>query len=898
MPATVDNSGDDRARIAIYDSAKLALNAWTATGDSVYTINQKFAVKASVQNLGDFPAPVDDGGILRLFAPVNYRVIVGTDTIPGSHSLTFRPEQDLEWSILTPEFASGPDTILVTIENEPKDRNIDQKAIVVQRSKKIVVRTLSSNIIYSTKIAAPAGAVDGIVSTLQEFTVQSVIQFSENLKNVKATLILPDRAPRYKFVSAADSTQNVTQSLVPVNWLLTAPENADNDFRTIYVKITALEKAKQLTFLDSLQVKTVSRANLEIVRTISYPEAASGGTLSVGRPFGIRAEIKNDGFAGTIGIGEIEINLGSTGCTFADTSEKNIKVFAVDSAITWNLIAPQNPTPEAPIRIRFIKMPNDENTGDPAYVDENKQMTEIMVRTVQSGNIAISAEIQSPEGAKDRILSSSQEFSVAANVTSLGVKDVIAELIIPGSFKYSENENSRKKVDPGESSVQWSVLAPSDSASNNQLRVVCFGKDSNDETVTIVSDTSRITVAVVRAAQVQVIAKIISPQEATDNKVSLSQQFVVEARLVNYGQAGFKAGTYNLELSLPVGQNYSTTDALKKTLSGFESVQWLITAPSNPTSLGNIEVRVPQNEGPIDENSNREVNFWQGIRRDIIPIETIQKSVIITPLENRTPNNVVKGQPQVSMLGVRILNQKEDEFSNNIILKGFRLSITDREGNAIENPAQVISRIAVTDYQNHEIVYGSVTSFSAGGDVAIYLSQPDTIRAGEADSLDLIIDIAPEPSLTSVMFSMVVDTNNVFIEEAKTTFKPELKGALDEKNFTLESDFCLIKGDNLKEYFCNYPNPFGNPARPTTTIPYYLKEDTDVEIKIYTLVGELVWSRSYKADEPQGRKGPHDGDVTWDARNDQGYKVLNGVYIIYIKTGTGESAMTKAAVIK
>lgn len=898
LPAAIDNTGDNRARIAIYDSAKLVINAWTSTGDSVYTVNQKFTVKANVQNLGGSPAPVDDGGILRLYAPDNYRIVVGTDTIPGSRSLPFQPGQEVEWGVLTPEFASGPDTILVTIENEPKDKNIDRKALVVERSKQVVVRTLASNIIFATSIASPSGAMDRVVSTLQEFTVQSVIQFSENLKNVQATLTLPSRSPRYKFVSAGDSTQNVSQSLRPINWRLNAPDLADNDFRTIRIKITALEKGKQLTFSDSIKVKTVSRANLEILRTISYPEAASKGTLSVGRPFGIRAEVKNLGIAGAIETGQLEINLGSTGCIFADTSEKNIKGFEVDSAITWKLVAPQNPTPEAALRIRFIKLPNDENTGDPAHVDESKQTTDLLVRTVQGGTIATNASIQFPEGAKDLILSSTQTFTISAGVTSSSVKDVTAELIIPGSFSYGINENSRKKVDAGQSSVQWSVRAPSDSASKNVLKVVCFGKDNNDETMTITSDTARINLKVIRSAQVEVIAEIISPQEATDNKVSLTQQFVVQARLANYGQAGFKPGIYNLELFLPFGQDYSTSDPMKKSLTGLESVQWLIKAPAHPTSLGNIEVRVPQNEGPRDENSDQEVNFWQGIRRDIIPIETIQKTVIIAALENRTPNNVAKGQSQVSMLGITILNQKEDVFSNNIVLNGLRLTITDRERKPIENPAQVISRVAITNYRNPAIVYGSVTNFNTGGIIPINLSRPDTIRAGEADSLDLVIDIAPEPAITSVMFSLAVDTNNVFIQEAKTPYKPVLRGALDETNFTLESDFCLIKGDNLKDYFCNYPNPFGSHERPTTAIPYYLKEDADVEIKIYTLIGELVWSRSYKANEPQGRKGPHDGDVIWDARNNQGDRILNGVYIIYIKTGAGENAMTKAAVIK
>jgi hypothetical protein len=225
--------------------------------------------------------------------------------------------------------------------------------------------------------------------------------------------------------------------------------------------------------------------------------------------------------------------------------------------------------------------------------------------------------------------------------------------------------------------------------------------------------------------------------------------------------------------------------------------------------------------------------------------------------------------------------------------------IKDREGNPIENPNQVISRIAVTDYRQSSTVYGEISSFNSGSMIPIVLTQPDVISPGKADSIDLVIDIAAEPSINSVMFSINADTN-IFIQEALTLNTPQLKNLLDQTgvNLKLESDFCQIKGDNLKEYFSNYPNPFGNPQRPTTTITYYLKEDADVDIKIYSLIGELVWSRSFKADEPEGRKGSHDGDVTWDARNDQGYKILNGVYIVYIKTGTGETAMTKAAVIK
>jgi len=98
--------------------------------------------------------------------------------------------------------------------------------------------------------------------------------------------------------------------------------------------------------------------------------------------------------------------------------------------------------------------------------------------------------------------------------------------------------------------------------------------------------------------------------------------------------------------------------------------------------------------------------------------------------------------------------------------------------------------------------------------------------------------------------------------------------------------------------FSNYPNPFGSPSRgETTTLYYYLRTDAEVQISIYSLLGELVWQRIFEATDPQGRVGAHT-DVAWDATNMTGDKVLNGVYIAYLKTGDGQQATRKIAVMK
>jgi len=115
-------------------------------------------------------------------------------------------------------------------------------------------------------------------------------------------------------------------------------------------------------------------------------------------------------------------------------------------------------------------------------------------------------------------------------------------------------------------------------------------------------------------------------------------------------------------------------------------------------------------------------------------------------------------------------------------------------------------------------------------------------------------------------------------------------------NDTSELTISTIVDTSLS--FSNYPNPFGNPGRGRTTrLYYYLSKDTDVQIRIYSLLGELVWQRSFKATDPYGREGAHE-DLQWDATNGNGEVVLNGVYIAHITTGDGQQATRKIAVVK
>ncbi|MBL7103704.1 MAG: linear amide C-N hydrolase [Bacteroidales bacterium] len=71
---------------------------------------------------------------------------------------------------------------------------------------------------------------------------------------------------------------------------------------------------------------------------------------------------------------------------------------------------------------------------------------------------------------------------------------------------------------------------------------------------------------------------------------------------------------------------------------------------------------------------------------------------------------------------------------------------------------------------------------------------------------------------------------------------------------------------------CNYPNPF----RDFTTIKYTIREKKPVELTIYDVLGKKVKTLIDKEVQP----GEY--SVTWDRLNEQGEKVLPGMYICRI----------------
>jgi flagellar hook assembly protein FlgD len=118
---------------------------------------------------------------------------------------------------------------------------------------------------------------------------------------------------------------------------------------------------------------------------------------------------------------------------------------------------------------------------------------------------------------------------------------------------------------------------------------------------------------------------------------------------------------------------------------------------------------------------------------------------------------------------------------------------------------------------------------------------------------------------------------------------------------SFDSDPITVISNNLKDDFYNYPNPFGRGGYTSTIFHFRLETESNVEIRIFTLLGELV--RTFKREGITERIVDGDPYFRWDGKNDRGKTVLNGVYLCYIDIkpvngGGSKRFLTKIAYIK
>jgi parallel beta-helix repeat protein len=101
----------------------------------------------------------------------------------------------------------------------------------------------------------------------------------------------------------------------------------------------------------------------------------------------------------------------------------------------------------------------------------------------------------------------------------------------------------------------------------------------------------------------------------------------------------------------------------------------------------------------------------------------------------------------------------------------------------------------------------------------------------------------------------------------------DLEGLLQKPNW--DTDKVFSPSPDKFEISQNYPNPFN----PSTTIRYQLAKDSEVTLKVYNLLGQVVKTL---VDDYQS-SGYY--QVMWDRKNDVGIDVSSGVYFYHFQSG-------------
>lgn len=871
---------DDDATVRIQTPARLRV-AFEKL-DPFQAVSDTFNVSARVTNAGQ--AAVEGTGLLRLFIDADY-ALVGTNSIQP-----FAVGQLIEWSVASPDTPTVVDTFSVEIISRPNDKNTGQPAQVAVSADTGTTQTVDVDLfIQNFSIVQPAGARDDTLSTGQTFDLEAALKVSENIDLVEVALTLPP-GEGYQRVGGAPLTTQVANPDIEttLTWKLQVPGSRHDAPLPLIVSATGFDNGKEVSSVsDTLGVVAVNRAFVQFESfQVSNPNNAT--ELARGQQFNVSAVVRNTGDAGLTGAAQLLLQLGNSGFVTSDTLRKP---FNPDESVNWTLQVPDDAALGGrTISVRMDSIPKDENTGNTAAHDGNQITRSLALEVVDIGRLSIDTlRVIFPPGATDATVSTDQQFTVEAEVSFERVQDLQAELTVPTASGFRVIGNRFSNIDTDgrrDGTATWIVQAPSLAASDG-LVVTVSGVDAADPSVQRVAGPDTVSITVVQRARLVFDARISGPPAATDRQLTFGQVFTVTAQLTNAGQAALN-GVDTVRIELPSG--YTTVDPQVQSLTpgGSGVATWQITAPNQTTNIQDIIVELIQRSR--DENSGgfppRNTNVVA------ISVRTEPLGLMTTVLSDRKKTSAVRGDNRVSIMGFELNNTGDLDID----VESMNLYVKDSDGNALA-PNTMLSTIRAVDYANPDQVYGQVTQMPSENPIQLLFEPNITVPGGQTVRVDFEVGILAETPMSSFQLSVDNPQNDIVAIDAdgnRVAIKDSLNLNIQQ---ALTSGVSVLIDPGLKEGFFNYPNPFGFGTRNKTTIHYTLEQDSEVTIQIYTLLGELVWSRSFKATDPQGRAGTHDTDVVWNGTNDKGQPVLNGVYIAVLTTNSGR-AETKIAVTR
>jgi len=625
-----------------------------------------------------------------------------------------------------------------------------------------------------------------------------------------------------------------------------------------------------------LIIETPANLSLSSIDVLS-PPGAQDDTVSIGQQVTIGASVSNLGQAGFTGLRRLAIDPGTSGFVVADSLNRD---YQLGQTVSWVLTAPSNPVNSAILTIRFADYPTDINDGSSAVGPDSVSTIEFAVDTQPS--ISQHPVIIAPLGARDSVLSNGQMFRVIDTLFAAGeYRDLSVSIELPFGFT---TDDSIVKY-PAGNTVAWNVRAPVEIVLDS-IGFVSQLFDVNSGDVHS-AGPDYLQLSTVEMARVSVAVSIVGPNAALDGIIEPGSYLEYQAVVSNVGQADCGSGILILQIGHP---DLVSRESLRRTFTIGQPVVWTIDAPAfelpSAVAISAVLDSIPddENTGQAAFVNNSSASLQVSVREFLPRLDfginsvhtgSVVRGEVVDYLHFDLINNDRGGSFPIGITGITVMSRA------NYPTNGSTAAPVNSSFIILDDTAQVATGTNTAE--------GIVFDFA------------DTVVVMPGESLPFTLRLTISSISTATDFSLwiedqdirgvILDDNFVVGEIVARTVSGEL---------IWEGSPIAILEQSFAGSVTSYPNPF-NPRQTPARIGYYLQNNSQMRVRIFTLLGDLVWSVDIPASDPLGRAGLHTGDsaLLWYGKNDAGHEVHSGVYICMIENvSTGEEEQFKIAVLK
>jgi hypothetical protein len=418
-------------------SCNISVTAPEGALDDTLSTGQTFVVAAAVANEGQ--ALVDTTGEVTLTFPPSVRLANPAEPLVKRLGTL----NAVSWTLVAPATPSQ-DTVKARISGVPEDVNTAAPAAVRLIESGVALRTEEAARVSgcATTITLPQGAVDGTLSTDQDFTARTVLIPSANADSVWVALTAPAGfsviGDRTRFIGMGTGTQQT------VDWIMKAPVGrVEADTLVVRAGGKDINSGRAIgTCRVVFPVRVQVKPSLALNARISGPDEALDGSVSVSLPFTIEGTAAKSGEAAVDTTGaRIELVLpAGQGYALDGVQETYRKPFYPGQSVVWNVKAPAAPTSPGNIEVRLVEpYATDVNTNAACEISAGAVFIPVQTQagSVLMSNISLVDSIPPfvvPQGARDVpvmriILRNASGFTIGLDTLYVAIEDGRGNLV-------------------------------------------------------------------------------------------------------------------------------------------------------------------------------------------------------------------------------------------------------------------------------------------------------------------------------------------------------------------------------------------------------------------------------------------------------------------------------------